>query len=152
MNLAAKLAELGVPVSEPAAPVGSYVPAVAAGGFAWTSGQLPMVDGELVYTGHVGAEVTPEQAYTAARVAAGSALMALGTVVGAKKLIRVVRVVGYVASAPGFTGQPAVINGASDLLIQVYGDAGKHARSAVGVAELPLNAPVEIELQVELGD
>lgn len=152
MDLAAKLAELGLQVSEPAAPVGSYVPAVAAGDFAWTSGQLPLVDGELAYTGHVGADVTPEQGYTAARVAAGNALIALSTAIGRKHIVRAVRVVGYVASAPGFTGQPGVVNGASDLLIQVYGDSGKHARSAVGVAELPLNAPVEIELQVELAD
>ena len=152
MDVAAKLAELGLEVSAPAAPVGSYVPAVAAGGFAWTSGQLPVVDGALVYTGHVGAEVSPEQAYTAARIAAANAMMALGTVVGTRKLKRVVRLVGYVASAPGFTGQPGVINGASDLLIEAYGEAGKHARSAVGVAELPMGAPVEVELQVEFED
>jgi enamine deaminase RidA (YjgF/YER057c/UK114 family) len=116
----------------------------------FTSGQLPMVDGELRATGKVGAEVSPEEAYASARTCALNALAAVDAVVGLDSVVRVVKVVGYVASAPSFGGQPQVVNGASELLGTVFGDAGEHARSAVGVVSLPLDAPVEVELVVEV--
>jgi enamine deaminase RidA (YjgF/YER057c/UK114 family) len=145
-----RLAELGLKLPEGAAPLGTYVPAVRSGSLVFTSGQLPRVGGELVATGLVGHEVTPEQAIECARHCAVHALGAVRTVVHAlSQVVRVVKVVGFVASAPGFIGQPDVVNGASELLHTVFGDAGQHARSAVGVAALPMNAPVEIELVVE---
>ncbi|MDX3228385.1 RidA family protein [Streptomyces sp. ME19-01-6] len=148
-----KLAELGLTLPEVAAPLASYVPSVRSGSYVYTSGQLPTVDGKLGVTGKVGAEVTPEEAKELARTCALNALAAVKSAVGdLDKVVRVVKVVGFVASAPDFTGQPGVINGASELLGQALGEAGVHARSAVGVAVLPLDAPVEVEIQVEIAD
>ncbi|MEU3555293.1 RidA family protein [Streptomyces fragilis] len=152
-SVEARLAELGVTLPEVAAPLASYQPAVRSGAYVYTSGQLPMVEGKLGVTGKVGAEVTPEEAKELARVCALNALAAVRSVAGdLDRVARVVKVVGFVASAPDFTGQPAVVNGASELLGEVFGDKGVHARSAVGVAVLPLDAPVEVEIQVELTD
>ena len=148
-----RLAALGLTLPEVAAPLAAYVPALRTGPYVYTSGQLPLVDGKLPATGKVGAEVTPEQAKELARTCALNALAAVKSVVGdLDRVAQVVKVVGYVASAPDFTGQPGVINGASELLAEVLGDAGAHARSAVGVAVLPLDAPVEVELQVRIAD
>jgi enamine deaminase RidA (YjgF/YER057c/UK114 family) len=133
-----------------AAPVAAYVPAVRTGSLVYTSGQLPFAGGELAATGKVGAEVSPEEAKRHARTCVLNALAAVDAFTGVEEIVRVVKVVGFVASAEGFTGQPAVINGASELLGEIFGEAGTHARSAVGVAELPLGAPVEIELIVEV--
>ncbi|MDH6225802.1 MULTISPECIES: RidA family protein [Streptomyces] len=152
-SVEARLAELGVTLPEVAAPLASYQPAVRSGAYVYTSGQLPMVEGKLRVTGKVGAEVTPEEAKELARLCALNALAAVKSVAGdLDRVARVVKVVGFVASAPDFTGQPAVVNGASELLGEVFGDKGVHARSAVGVAVLPLDAPVEVEIQVELTD
>ncbi|MEU0837984.1 RidA family protein [Streptomyces sp. NPDC005962] len=148
-----KLSGLGLTLPEVAAPLASYVPAVRTGPYVYTAGQLPLVDGKLGVTGKVGAEVTPEEAKELARTCALNALAAVKSVVGdLDKIVRVVKVVGFVASAPDFTGQPGVVNGASELLGEALGDAGVHARSAVGVAVLPLDAPVEVEIQVEVAD
>jgi enamine deaminase RidA (YjgF/YER057c/UK114 family) len=146
----ARLAELGIDLPEVAKPVAAYVPAVRSGSFVYTSGQLPFVAGTLAATGKVGAELSPEEAKRHARTCALNALAAVHGLVGIDAVVRVVKVVGFVASAEGFTGQPAVVNGASELFGEVFGDAGQHARSAVGVAELPLGAPVEVELIVEI--
>jgi enamine deaminase RidA (YjgF/YER057c/UK114 family) len=146
-----KLAELGITLPEVAKPVAAYVPAVRSGSLVHTSGQLPFVDGTLAATGKVGGELAPEEAKRHARTCALNALAAVHALVGIDSVVRIVKVVGFVASAEGFTGQPAVVNGASELLGEVFGDAGAHARSAVGVAELPLGAPVEVELVVEVG-
>ncbi|WP_222262341.1 RidA family protein [Modestobacter marinus] len=146
----ARLAELGVRLPPVATPVASYVPAVRSGQLVYTSGQLPFVDGGLRRTGKVGGSVDPEEAAADAKVCALNALAAVDELVGLDSVARIVRVVGYVASAEGFGGQPRVVNGASEFLGRVFGDAGQHARSAVGVAELPMNAPVEVELVVEL--
>ncbi|HEY8372712.1 MAG TPA: RidA family protein [Pseudonocardiaceae bacterium] len=146
-----RLAELGIQLPPVAAPVAAYVPAVRTGSLVFTSGQVPMVDGVLAATGKVGAEVSPEAAKEHARTCALNALAAVDALVGLDSVVRVVKVVGFVASAEGFTGQPVVLNGASELLVELFGDAGRHARSAVGVAELPLDAPVEVELVVEVG-
>jgi enamine deaminase RidA (YjgF/YER057c/UK114 family) len=146
-----RLAALGVVLPEVVPPVAAYVPTVRTGALVFTSGQLPLVDGLMPLTGKVGAEVTPEDAYELARQCALNALAAVKAEIGdLTRVRRVVKVVGFVASAPGFTGQPKVINGASDLLGDVFGAAGVHARSAVGVAVLPLDAPVEVELVVEV--
>jgi len=145
-----RLAELGIELPAVVAPLAAYVPAVRTGNLVYTSGQLPMVGGELPQTGKVGAEVTAEEAKELARTCALNALAAVHALVGVDAVVRVVKVVGFVASAPGFNGQPGVVNGASQLLGDVFGDAGVHARSAVGVSELPLNAPVEVELIVEV--
>ncbi len=146
-----RLAELGLALPDVAAPVAAYTPAVRTGDLVWTSGQLPNVDGMLVATGKVGDAVDPEAAKGYAQTCALNALAAVKSLVGdLDKVRRVVKVVGFVASAPDFTGQPGVINGASDLLNQVFGDAGVHARSAVGVAVLPRDAPVEVEIVVEV--
>lgn len=145
-----RLAELGVRLPEVAAPVAAYVPAVRVGNQVWTSGQLPFVEGSLPATGQVGAEVAPEEAAGYARTAALNALAAIDALVGIDTVARVVKVVGFVSSAPDFHGQPQVINGASELIGEIFGEAGVHARSAVGVAELPLDAPVEVEVIVEL--
>jgi enamine deaminase RidA (YjgF/YER057c/UK114 family) len=145
-----RLAELGLTLPQVVPPVAAYVPAVQTGNYVYVSGQLPMVDGALPATGKVGAEVSPEQAKELAARSALNALAAVDALVGLDRVIRVVKVVGFVASAPDFSGQPAVINGASDLFGAVFGDAGKHARSAVGVAVLPLDAPVEVEMIVEI--
>ena len=140
------LAALGLTLPPVAAPVAAYIPAVRDGDLVWTSGQLPMVDGSLAATGLVGGDVTPERAQELARTCALNAVAAAADVAGGiDALGGVLKVVGFVASAPGFTGQPGVINGASGLLGEIFGDAGKHARSAVGVASLPLGAPVEVE-------
>jgi enamine deaminase RidA (YjgF/YER057c/UK114 family) len=145
-----RLAELGIELPAVAAPVAAYVPAVRTGSLVYTSGQLPFVSGSLTATGKVGGELGPEEAKRHARTCALNALAAVHSLVGIDAVVRVVKVVGFVASAEGFTGQPSVVNGASELLGEVFGDAGAHARSAVGVAELPLGAPVEIELVVEI--
>ena len=146
-----RLAELGLALPPVVPPVAAYVPAVRSGSLVWTSGQLPMVEGKLVAEGLVGADVSPEQAKDLARTCGLNALAAVAALTGDLSAVkRVVKVVGFVASAPGFTGQPGVVNGASELLGEVFGEAGRHARSAVGVAVLPLNAPVEVELVVEV--
>jgi enamine deaminase RidA (YjgF/YER057c/UK114 family) len=150
MSVAARLAELGITLPTVAAPVAAYVPAVRTGNLVYTSGQLPFVAGVLPRTGLVGAEVSAEDAAADARTCALNALAALDALVGLDAVVRVVKLVGFVASAAGFTGQPGVINGASGLLGEVFGPAGEHARSAVGVAQLPLGAPVEVEIIVEV--
>ncbi|MDV2477483.1 RidA family protein [Rhodococcus zopfii] len=149
-NWTSRLAELGIELPPVAAPVAAYVPAVRTGDHVYTSGQLPFVDGKLQLTGKVGDAVTAEDAKAAARIAALNALAAIDGLVGLDNVVRIVKVVGFVASADGFTGQPGVVNGASEFLGEVFGDAGVHARSAVGVAELPLAAPVEVELIAEV--
>jgi enamine deaminase RidA (YjgF/YER057c/UK114 family) len=151
VTASARLGELGIELPEAAKPLASYVPAVRSGNLVYTSGQLPMQGGKLAVTGKVGLDVTPEVGKTLARICALNALAALDSLVGIDAVTQVVKVVGFVASAPGFNGQPGVINGASDLLAEVFGDRGSHARSAVGVSELPLDAPVEVELVVEVG-
>jgi enamine deaminase RidA (YjgF/YER057c/UK114 family) len=150
MGARERLAELGVELPPVVPPVASYVPAVRSGDLVFTSGQLPVVEGRMDVTGKVGALVTPEQAQDLARTCALNALAAVDALVGLGAVVRVVKVVGFVASTPDFTGQPGVVNGASELLGAVFGDAGQHARSAVGVASLPLDAPVEVELVVEV--
>jgi enamine deaminase RidA (YjgF/YER057c/UK114 family) len=146
-----RLEELGLAVPDVVAPVASYVPAVRSGSFVHTSGQLPMRSGTLIATGKVGAAVTPEEANACARQCALNAIAALKAELGDLDAVkRVVKVVCFVASVPEFTGQPQVANGASDLLGQAFGEAGVHARSAVGVAALPLDAPVEVEILVEV--
>lgn len=147
-----RITELGLTLPSDAAPLAAYVPAVRSGNLVFTAGQLPRRDGELVATGKVGAEVTPEVAAEAAAACALNALAAIKGEVGDLSAVRrVVKVVVFVASAPDFTGQPGVANGASELLGKVFGDAGVHARSAVGVAVLPLDVPVEVEVVVEVG-
>src|SRR6478736_1527886 len=151
MSVADRLAELGLALPPVATPAGVYVPAMVSGNLVFTAGQIPMVGGVLPTVGKVGAEVSPEEAYELARICALNGLAAAESVIGSlDRVTRVVKVVGFVASAPDFTGQPGVINGASELLGEVLGDKGVHARSAVGVAVLPLDAPVEVEVQVEL--
>ena len=145
-----RLADLGITLPAVAAPVAAYIPAVQTGPLVYTSGQLPLVDGALPRTGKVGAEVSPEDAAADARQCALNALAAIDALVGLDAVTRIVKVVGFVASAPEFTGQPGVVNGASELFGEVFGDAGVHARSAVGVAELPLGAPVEVEVIAEV--
>jgi enamine deaminase RidA (YjgF/YER057c/UK114 family) len=146
-----KLTELGLKLPEVAAPVAAYIPVLRSGNLVYTSGQLPMVDGALPMIGKVGAEVSPEDAKALAQRCLLNALAAVKSEIGdLAKVKRVVKVVGFVASAPDFTGQPGVINGASELFGAVFGEAGRHARSAVGVAVLPLDAPVEVELTVEV--
>ena len=145
-----RLAELGLTLPPVVPPVAAYVPAVRSGDLVFTSGQLPMVEGQLPAVGKVGALVTPEQGKELARTCALNALAAIEALVGLDSVVRIVKVVGYVASVADFTGQPGVVNGASELLGEVFGDAGQHARSAVGVAALPLDAPVEVELVVEV--
>ncbi len=146
-----RLAELGLAVPDVAAPVAAYVPAVRSGDHVFTSGQLPMRSGELMATGRVGAEVTTEEAYACAQQCALNAIAAVKAELGDLSLVRrVVKVVAFVACTPDFTGQPQVANGASELLGQVFGEAGVHARSAVGVPALPLGAPVEVEILVEV--
>ena len=146
-----RIAELGLTLPSDSPPLAAYVPAVRSGDLVFTAGQLPRRDGELVATGKVGADVTPEVAAEAAAACALNALAAIKGEIGDLSAVRrVVKVVVFVASAPDFTGQPGVANGASELLGQVFGDAGVHARSAVGVAVLPLDVPVEVELVVEV--
>ncbi|WP_406235543.1 RidA family protein [Nocardia sp. NBC_01009] len=144
------LVRLGLTLPPVAAPVAAYIPAIRTGSLVYTSGQLPFVDGKLSITGKVGAEVSVEDAKAAAQQCALNALAAVHDLVGLDAVVRVVKVVGFVASAPGFGGQPAVINGASELFGEVFGDAGVHARSAVGVSDLPMDTPVEVEIIVEV--
>jgi enamine deaminase RidA (YjgF/YER057c/UK114 family) len=146
-----RLARMGLDVPDVAKPVAVYVPALRSGNHVYTSGQLPMRDGELILTGKVGGDVTPEQGVECARQCALNAIAAVRAEVGDLSAVkRVVKVVAFVASTPDFTGQPGVANGASELLGEAFGDAGQHTRSAVGVAVLPLDAPVEVELVVEV--
>lgn len=145
-----RLRELGIELPPVVPPVASYVPAVQTGSLVYTSGQLPIVDGKLLRAGKIGGEVSADEAADCARQCALNALAAVHDLVGIDAVKRVVKVVGFVASHDGFTGQPVVVNGASDVLGEIFGDAGEHARSAVGVAELPLGAPVEVELIVEV--
>ncbi|BBX19945.1 LysR family transcriptional regulator [Mycolicibacterium duvalii] len=145
-----RLGQLGITLPETVAPVAAYVPAVRTGNLVYTAGQLPITAGKLPAVGKVGADVSPEQAKDLARQCGLNALAAVDSLVGLDAVVRVVKVVGFVASAPGFGGQPGVINGASELFVEVFGDAGAHARSAVGVSELPLDAPVEVEIIVEV--
>jgi enamine deaminase RidA (YjgF/YER057c/UK114 family) len=148
-----RLAALGLALPAVTPPLAAYVPAVRTGAYVYTSGQLPMVDGALQVTGKVGAEVGVAEAAALARICALNALAAVASVSGGlSAVIRVVKVTGFVASAPDFTQQAQVINGASELLLEVFGDAGRHARSAVGMAVLPLDTPVEVELIAEVGD
>jgi enamine deaminase RidA (YjgF/YER057c/UK114 family) len=146
-----RLAELGIELPEVVPPLAAYVPVKRTGNLVYTAGQLPMQGGKLAGIGKVGADVSPEDGTALARLCALNALAAVHSLVGIDAVTQVVKVVGFVASAPGFNGQPGVVNGASDLLAEVFGDAGIHARSAVGVSELPLDAPVEVELIVEVG-
>ncbi len=150
MTVSDRLAELGIELPDVVAPLAAYVPAVRTGTLVYTSGQLPMQGGQLPAEGKVGGEVSAEDGKALARICGLNALAAVHALVGIDSVVRIVKVVGFVASAPGFNGQPAVINGASELMGEVFGPAGAHARSAVGVSELPLNAPVEVELIVEV--
>jgi enamine deaminase RidA (YjgF/YER057c/UK114 family) len=149
----ARLTALGLALPPVAAPLAAYVPAVRSGQYVYTAGQLPLADGQLLMTGRVGAQVSVEEAAALARTCALNALAAVASVTGGLAAVsRIVKIVGFVASDPSFTGQPLVVNGASELMLEVFGDAGRHARSAVGVAVLPLDAPVEIELIAEVRD
>lgn len=151
MGAKERLEELGLTLPEVAVPLASYIPAQRSGSYIYTSGQLPLVNGELIATGKVGAEVDEATAIECARVCALNALAAVVAITGdIDRIVQVVKVVGFVASTPEFTAQPAVINGASNLLGDILGDAGTHARSAVGVAALPKDAPVEVEMIVEV--
>ena len=150
MTVTSKLTELGIELPAVVAPLAAYVPAVRTGNLVYTAGQVPISDGALLATGKVGAEVTAEQAKDLARQCGLNALAAVHSLVGIDSVVKVVKVVGFVASAPGFDGQPGVINGASELFGAIFGEAGAHARSAVGVSELPRNAPVEVEVIVEV--
>lgn len=150
-HIDARLAELGITLPAVATPVAAYVPAMTSGNLLFTSGQLPFVDGALLATGKVGAEVSAAKAAELARVCALNALAAAHSVLGSlDKVTRVIKVNGFVASAPDFIGQPQVLNGASEVLAEIFGDIGQHARAAVGVAVLPLDAPVEVELILEI--
>jgi enamine deaminase RidA (YjgF/YER057c/UK114 family) len=153
-DIQARLAELAITIPHRSpSPAGTYVPAVLSNNLVYTAGQLPLVDGALPVVGKVGAAVSPQEARECARIAALNALSAVAEVVGSlDRVVRIVKVVGFVASDPGFTGQPGVINGASELLVKAFGDKGVHARSAVGVAALPLDAPVEVEVIVSVRD
>jgi enamine deaminase RidA (YjgF/YER057c/UK114 family) len=149
----ARLAALGLTLPPVAAPLAAYVPAVRSGRHVYTAGQLPLADGKLLMTGRVGMQVSVEEGADLARTCALNALAAVASVTGGLSAVtRIVKIVGFVASDPSFTGQPLVVNGASELMLEVFGDAGRHARSAVGVAVLPLDAPVEIELIAEVRD
>jgi enamine deaminase RidA (YjgF/YER057c/UK114 family) len=150
VSTSGRLIELGLVLPPVATPAGRYLPAVRSGSLVFTAGQLPLVDGVLGATGKLGAEIDTERGQQLARTCVLNALAAVDGLVGLDAVVRVVKVVGFVASAPGFTAQPTVLNGASELLGVVFGAAGAHARSAVGVAELPLGAPVEVELIVEV--
>ncbi len=145
-----RLAELGLELPDVSPPLAAYQPAVRSGAYVYVSGQLPLAGGELLVAGKVGAEVAPERAKELAARCALNALAAVEALVGLESVVQIVKVVGFVAVAEGFTAIPAVVNGASDLFGAVFGEAGRHARSAVGVAELPLGAPVEVEVVVEI--
>jgi enamine deaminase RidA (YjgF/YER057c/UK114 family) len=151
MSIQSKLAELGLTLPVAAAPVAAYVPAVRTGNLVFTAGQLPLVDGKIPFIGKVGSDVTPEQAKDMAQICALNALAAISLVADIDQIERVVRVGGFVNGMQGFVAIPQVINGASELLIKLFDEVnGKHARTAIGVAELPLNAPVEVEMVVQL--
>ncbi|MFM1993897.1 MAG: hypothetical protein RL537_586 [Actinomycetota bacterium] len=150
MSANQRISDLGISLPQVATPAGAYVPAVISGNLVFTAGQIPLVEGKLVATGKVGKDLTAEQAKEIARICALNAVAAIKSVIGdLDRVTKVVKVVGFVASDPSFTQQPAVVNGASELLEQIFGERGIHARSAVGVAVLPLDAPVEVELIVE---
>ena len=151
-DVRAKLAELGLTLPVAALPIAAYVPAVRTGNIVFTAGQLPLIDGAMAQTGKTGGDVSVERAKELAQICALNALAAVALVADINKIVKVVRVVGYVNGVAGFVNHPAVVNGASELFVHIWGDAGKHARSAIGVAELPLNSPVEIELTVEISD
>ena len=152
MDLRENLKELGLSIPVAAKPVAAYLPATRTGNLIFTAGQLPMRDGSLVREGKVGQEVTVEEAKDLARLCALNCLAAVETLLPIEKITRIVRVVGYVNGVRGFISQPAVMNGASELFVALWGESGKHARSAIGVADLPLNAPIEVELTVEVAD
>lgn len=149
-DVRAKLAELGLVLPVAAKPIAAYVPAVRTGNLVFTAGQLPLVDGEISLTGKVGGTVSIEDAKALAQICALNCLGAVETVANVDDIVKIVRVVGYVNGVPGFINQPAVVNGVSELFLHIWGDDGKHARSAVGIAELPMDSPVEVELTVEL--
>ena len=150
-SVEARLIQLGLELPETPKPVASYIPAKQSGSLVFTAGQLPMVKGDLISKGHLGQDVEIEEANNAAKICTLNALAAIKGVIGdLDRIKQIIRVVGYVASVPTFTQQPAVVNGASELLLEIFGENGKHARSAVGMAVLPLNASVEIELTVEV--
>jgi enamine deaminase RidA (YjgF/YER057c/UK114 family) len=150
MTIETRLSELGITLPEPSVAVANYLPVVEDGGLITVSGQLPLRDGQLTCTGYVGGDVSVEDAYQAARLCAINGLALIKQAAGSLERVRIIRVGGFVASAAGFTGQPKVINGASDLLVDVLGDRGRHARAAVGVAELPLGAAVEVEFTARI--
>jgi enamine deaminase RidA (YjgF/YER057c/UK114 family) len=153
MSIEAQLVQLGITLPAPPKPVATYVPAVLAGDLLFLSGMVPFRDGKLALEGKLGKELTVEQGYEAARVALLNALAVVRQELGTLDRVKqIVRMVGHVASADGFVQHPAVINGASDLLVAIFGDAGRHARVALGAAELPLNAPIEIELIIQIYD
>ena len=152
VDVRAKLIELGLELPIAAKPVAAYVPAVRTGTIVFTAGQLPVVNGEMADTGKVDGAITPDRAKELAQICALNALAAVETVADLNKITKIVRVVGYVNGVAGFINAPAVVNGASELFLAIWGDGAKHARSAVGIAELPLNSPVEIELTVEITD
>ena len=149
-DVRSKLAELGLTLPIAAKPVAAYVPAIRTGNLVFTAGQLPLVDGKIIATGKVGGAISPEQGKELAQICALNALAAVETVASIDDIVKIVRVVGYVNGVAGFINPPVVVNGASELFLSIWGEAGKHARSAIGVADLPLDAPVEIELTVEL--
>ena len=150
IDVRAKLAEKGLTLPVATKPLAAYVPAVRTGNIVFTAGQLPIVDGAITKTGKVGSDVTVEEAYELAKICAINALAAIELVTPVDSIVKVVRIVCYVNGAPGFVSQPAVANGASELFLHIWGEAGVAARSALGVAELPLNSPVEVELTVEV--
>ncbi|MCF8267726.1 MAG: RidA family protein [Ignavibacteriales bacterium] len=146
-----RLKELGIEIPEAPKPLAAYVPALRTGNYVFTAGQLPLKNGELLYSGKVGRDITAEDAVKAAEICAINCLSAVKTAIGdLNKIKQIVKIVAFVASAEGFTAQPAVANGASELMLKIFGESGKHARSAVGVAELPRGASVEIEMIVEV--
>lgn len=149
-NPRARIADLGYALPKVSPPGGAYVPAVRTGTLIYVSGQVPMIDGRLAASGKVGAEVSPEEAYDLCRRCALAALAAIDQVAGLENITRIVKVSGFIASADGFQGQPDVVNGASDLFVAIFGEAGRHARTSIGVAELPLGAPVEVEVIAEV--
>lgn len=152
MRASERLAELGITLPDVVTPLAAYVPATRVGDQVWTSGQLPMIDSALPVTGKVGEDVSPEQGQDLARTAALNALAAIDSVVGIDHVVRVLKLVVFVASAPDFHGQPQVANGASNLMGEVFEDAGRHVRSAVGVPVLPVDSPVEVEVIVQVSD
>lgn len=152
VDVSTRLNEIGLELPVAAKPVAAYVPAIRTGNLVFTAGQLPLANGEMADIGKVDAEITPERAKELAQICALNALAAVATVADVNKITKIVRVVGYVNSAAGYINAPFVVNGASELFLAIWGDGAKHARSAIGVAELPLNSPVEIELTVEITD